>query len=115
MIAQSEAVRHRRAIAVVTIAAGVMSLASLIVGLSGADFDFEAVSESATFIALGTGAVGPVAVDVRQLPAVGSRGPVAAALAPSGRPGGCGPGNGCRGLLHPARRGGCERAGIDPA
>jgi hypothetical protein len=60
MIAQTEEVRHRRAIAVVTIAAGVMSLASLIVGLSGADFDFEAVSESATFIALGPDAVAPV-------------------------------------------------------
>jgi hypothetical protein len=60
MIAQTEEVRHRRAIAVVTIAAGVTSLASLIVGLSGADFDFEAVSESATFIALGTDAVAPV-------------------------------------------------------
>ena len=60
MIAQHEEVRHRRATAVVTIAAGVTSLASLIVGLSGADFDFEAVSESATFIALGTDAVAPV-------------------------------------------------------
>ena len=60
MIAQNEEVLHRRATAVVTIAAGVMSLASLIVGLSGADFDFEAVSESATFIALGTDAVAPV-------------------------------------------------------
>ena len=60
MIAQNQEVRHRRATAVVTIAAGVMSLASLIVGLSGADFDFEAVSESATFIALGTDAVAPV-------------------------------------------------------
>jgi hypothetical protein len=60
MIAQNEEVLHRRAIAVVTIAAGVTSLASLIVGLSGADFDFEAVSESATFIALGTDAVAPV-------------------------------------------------------
>jgi len=62
MIAQNQAVphRHRRATAVVTIAAGVMSLASLIVGLSGADFDFEAVSEAATFIALGTDAVAPV-------------------------------------------------------
>ena len=57
---QNEEVRHRRGTAVVTIAAGVTSLASLIVGLSGADFDFEAVSESATFIALGTGAVAPV-------------------------------------------------------
>jgi hypothetical protein len=60
MIAQNEEVPHRRATAVVTIAAGVTSLASLIVGLSGADFDFEAVSESATFIALGTDAVEPV-------------------------------------------------------
>ena len=60
MLAQNEEVRHRRATAVVTIAAGVTSLASLIVGLSGADFDFEAVSESATFIALGTDAVEPV-------------------------------------------------------
>ena len=60
MNAQNEEVRHRRATAVVTIAAGVTSLASLIVGLSGADFDFEAVSESATFIALGTDAVAPV-------------------------------------------------------
>jgi hypothetical protein len=60
MIAQTEEVLHRRATAVVTIAAGVLSLASLIVGLSGADFDFEAVSESATFIALGTDAVAPV-------------------------------------------------------
>jgi hypothetical protein len=60
MLAQNEQVPHRRATAVVTIAAGVMSLASLIVGLSGADFDFEAVSESATFIALGTDAVAPV-------------------------------------------------------
>jgi hypothetical protein len=60
MIAPNEAVPHRRATAVVTIAAGVTSLASLIVGLSGADFDFEAVSEAATFIALGTDAVEPV-------------------------------------------------------
>ena len=60
MIAQNGEVLHRRATAVVTIAAGVTSLASLIVGLSGADFDFEAVSESATFIALGTDAVAPV-------------------------------------------------------
>ena len=60
MSAQNEEVSHRRATAVVTIAAGVMSLASLIVGLSGADFDFEAVSESATFIALGPDAVAPV-------------------------------------------------------
>ena len=60
MIAQTEEVLHRRAPAVVTIAAGVTSLASLIVGLSGADFDFEAVSEAATFIALGTDAVAPV-------------------------------------------------------
>jgi hypothetical protein len=60
MIAQNGEVLHRRATAVVTIAAGVMSLASLVVGLSGADFDFEAVSESASFIALGTDAVGPV-------------------------------------------------------
>ena len=59
-IAQNEQVPHRRATAVVTIAAGVTSLASLIVGLSGADFDFEAVSEAATFIALGTDAVAPV-------------------------------------------------------
>ena len=44
----------------VTIAAGVTSFASLIIGLSGADFDFEAVSEAATFIALGTDAVAPV-------------------------------------------------------
>ena len=60
MIAQNEEVAHRRATAVVTIAAGVTSLASLIVGLSGADFDFEAVSEAATFIALGTDADEPV-------------------------------------------------------
>jgi hypothetical protein len=60
MIAQNEEVPHRRVTAVVTIAAGVTSLASLIVGLSGADFDFEAVSEAATFIALGTDAVAPV-------------------------------------------------------
>jgi hypothetical protein len=60
MIAQNEEVLHRRGTAVVTIAAGVTSLASLIVGLSGADFDFEAVSEAATFIALGTDAVAPV-------------------------------------------------------
>jgi hypothetical protein len=60
MITQTEEVLHRRATAVVTIAAGVTSLASLIVGLSGADFDFEAVSEAATFIALGTDAVAPV-------------------------------------------------------
>jgi hypothetical protein len=60
MIARNEEVLHRRATAVVTIAAGVTSLASLIVGLSGADFDFEAVSEAATFIALGTDAVVPV-------------------------------------------------------
>ncbi len=60
MIAQNEEVPHRRATAVVTIAAGVTSLASLIVGLSGADFDFEAFSEAATFIALGTDAVEPV-------------------------------------------------------
>ena len=60
MIAQTEEVLHRRATAVVTIAAGVTSFASLIVGLSGADFDFEAVSEAATFIALGTDAVEPV-------------------------------------------------------
>ena len=60
MIAQHEEILHRRATAVVTIAAGLTSLASLIVGLSGADFDFEAVSESATFIALGTDAVAPV-------------------------------------------------------
>jgi hypothetical protein len=60
MIAQNGEVLHRRATAVVTIAAGVTSLASLIVGLSGADFDFEAVSEAATFIALGTDAVAPV-------------------------------------------------------
>jgi hypothetical protein len=60
MIAQNEEVLHRRATAVVTIAAGVTSLASLVVGLSGADFDFEAVSEAATFIALGTDAVAPV-------------------------------------------------------
>jgi hypothetical protein len=59
-IAQNQEVPHRGAIAVVTIAAGVMSLASLVVGLSGADFDFEAVSESASFIALGTDAVAPV-------------------------------------------------------
>jgi hypothetical protein len=59
-IAHNEEVRHRGATAVVTIAAGVMSLASLVVGLSGADFDFEAVSESASFIALGTDAVAPV-------------------------------------------------------
>jgi hypothetical protein len=60
MVAQNEAVAHRRATAVVTIAAGVTSLASLVVGLSGAGFDVEAVSESATFIALGTDAVAPV-------------------------------------------------------
>ena len=60
MIARNEEVPHRRATAVVTIAAGVTSLASLVVGLSGADFDFEAVSEAATFIALGTDAVAPV-------------------------------------------------------
>jgi hypothetical protein len=60
MTLQNEEVPHRRATAVVTIAAGVTSLASLIVGLSGADFDFEAVSEAATFIALGTDAVAPV-------------------------------------------------------
>jgi hypothetical protein len=60
MIAQNEEVPYRRATAVVTIAAGVMSFAGLIVGLSGADFDFEAVSEAATFIALGTDAVAPV-------------------------------------------------------
>jgi hypothetical protein len=60
MIGQNEEVAHRRGTAVVTIAAGVTSLASLVVGLSGADFDFEAVSESATFIALGTDAVAPV-------------------------------------------------------
>jgi hypothetical protein len=60
MIAQNGEVLHRRATAVVTIAAGVTSLASLVVGLSGADFDFEAVSESASFIALGTDAVAPV-------------------------------------------------------
>lgn len=60
MIAQNKEIPHRRATAVVTIAAGVTSLASLIVGLSGADFDFEAVSEAATFIALGTDAVAPV-------------------------------------------------------
>jgi hypothetical protein len=58
MIAQNEA--HRRATAVVTIAAGVTSLAGLIVGLSGGDFDFEAFSEASTFIALGTDAVEPV-------------------------------------------------------
>jgi hypothetical protein len=45
---------------VVRIAGGVSSLASLIVGLSGAAFDFVAVSEAASFIALGTGAVEPV-------------------------------------------------------
>jgi hypothetical protein len=45
---------------VVTIAAGVTSLASLVVGLSGADFDFQAVSEADTFIALGPDAVAPV-------------------------------------------------------
>jgi hypothetical protein len=60
MVAQNEAVAHRRATAVVTIAAGLTSLASLVVGLSGAGFDVEAVSESATFIALGTDAVAPV-------------------------------------------------------
>src|SRR4029453_8691204 len=60
MIAQNKEVSHRRAPAVVTIAAGVMSLGSLVVGLSGADFDFEAVSEAASFIALGTDAVDPV-------------------------------------------------------
>jgi hypothetical protein len=60
MIAQNEEVSHRRATAVVTIAAGVMSFAGLIVGLSGADFDFEAVSEADSFIALGTDAVAPV-------------------------------------------------------
>jgi hypothetical protein len=60
MVAQNEEVSHRRATAAVTIAAGVTSLASLVVGLSGADFDFEAVSEAATFIALGTDAVAPV-------------------------------------------------------
>jgi hypothetical protein len=60
MISQNEEVLHRRATAVVTIAAGVTSFAGLIVGLSGADFDFEAVSEAATFIALGTDAVDPV-------------------------------------------------------
>ena len=58
MIAHIEA--HRRATAVVTIVAGVTSLAGLIVGLSGADFDFEAYSEAATFIALGPDAVEPV-------------------------------------------------------
>ncbi len=60
MIAQNEEVLHRRATAVVTIAAGVTSLAGLIVGLWGGDFDFEAFSEATTFIALGTDAVEPV-------------------------------------------------------
>ena len=49
MIAQNKEVLHRRATAGVTIAAGVLSFAGLVVGLSGADFDFEAVSEAATF------------------------------------------------------------------
>src|SRR4029450_4213676 len=60
MIAQNEEVLHRRATAVVTIAAGVMSFASLVVGLSGADSDFEAASAAATAIALGADAVAPV-------------------------------------------------------
>jgi hypothetical protein len=44
----------------VTILAGVLSLASLVVGLSGADYDFEAFSEADTFIALGADAASPV-------------------------------------------------------
>jgi hypothetical protein len=52
--------RRHRSIGVVTIVAGVLSLASLVVGLSGAGYDFEAFSETSTFIALGADAAEPV-------------------------------------------------------
>lgn len=48
-----------RAVGVVTIAAGLLSLASLVVGLAGAGYDFEAFSEADTFIALGADAARP--------------------------------------------------------
>jgi len=60
MVEQNADTRHRRATGVVTIAAGVMSLSGLVVGLSGGAFDFEAFSEAATFVALGAEAVEPV-------------------------------------------------------
>jgi hypothetical protein len=52
--------RRHGSIGIVTIVAGVTSLASLVVGLAGADFDFEAFSEASTFIALGADAAEPV-------------------------------------------------------
>ena len=118
MIAQNERSPHRRATAVVTIAASVTSLASLIVGLSGADFDFQAVSEAATFIAWGRTPLN------RCGGACGCRcSAVACCWFPS--PFIC-----CAGCVRTtpwlrisqrlpqastSRRGGCERARIDPA
>lgn len=51
---------HGKVVAAVTIAAGIISYASLVVGMAPADFDFEAFSEAATFIALGADASTPV-------------------------------------------------------
>lgn len=51
---------HRRALSVIAILAGALALAGLVVGLAGAGFDVEAVSDPESFAALGTGAVAPV-------------------------------------------------------
>ncbi|MGH9279716.1 MAG: hypothetical protein ACRD12_16665 [Acidimicrobiales bacterium] len=51
--------RHR-SIGVVTIVAGAMSLASLVVGLAGAGYDFEAFDKASTFVALGADAAEPI-------------------------------------------------------
>ena len=55
-----QAERRHLTIGVVTIVTGVTSLASLVVGLAAADYDFEAFSEASTFITLGAGAADPV-------------------------------------------------------
>lgn len=49
-----------RALGGVTVLAGLTSAASLVVGLAGADYDFEAFSEAESFIALGAEAADPV-------------------------------------------------------
>lgn len=46
--------------AVITIVAGVASLASLVVGLSAANYDFETFSEAEAYVALGAEAATPV-------------------------------------------------------
>lgn len=53
-------IHDQRTLGWVTAAAGVVSLASLVVGMAGADYDFEVFSEADTFIALGADAAATV-------------------------------------------------------